>query len=73
MLHEQEVKGRYVIGSSLALGLVALPKSLAKLLRSHPNLQIDLADETPVRVSEDVVNFKIEQQQTAEKLAAAAS
>jgi DNA-binding transcriptional LysR family regulator len=57
---EVEVKGRYVIGSPLDLQLIALPKSLAKLLRSHPNLQIELADETPVRVSEDVVNFKID-------------
>lgn len=57
---ELEVRGRYVIGAPLDLGLIALPESLAKLLRSHPNLQIELADETPMRVSEDVVSFKID-------------
>ena len=57
---EMEVKGRYVIGSPLDLGLTALPKSLAKLLRRHPNLQIEIANDIPVRVCEDVVNFKID-------------
>jgi len=33
---------------------------LAKLLRIHPDLQVGLVHDTPVRVTEDVVNFKVD-------------
>jgi DNA-binding transcriptional LysR family regulator len=55
---ESELRGRYVIGYPLEVGLMALPDALAKILATYPNLEIDLREKTPVQVSEDVVNFK---------------
>jgi LysR family transcriptional regulator, cell division regulator len=58
--HETEVRGRYVIGCPLELGLIAVPESLVKLFRIHPDLEVGLVQDAPERVIEDVVNFKID-------------
>ena len=55
-----EVKGRYIVGCPLDIGLTFLPELLAKLFGMFSDIEIALVHDTPMRVLGDLVTFKID-------------
>ena len=57
---EAEVRGRYVIGCPIGIGIVTLPSIVPKLLSSHPALEIELVHDVSRRIQENLLSFKID-------------
>jgi DNA-binding transcriptional LysR family regulator len=57
---EAEVAGQYLLGCSETLGMVLLPLFLPKLMRTHPDLTIELVHAVSPRIMSDVANYKMD-------------
>jgi DNA-binding transcriptional LysR family regulator len=57
---ETEVTGRYVVGCPEGIGLYLLPLFLPRLLGTHPTLELDLVHGFSNRITDDVLNGKID-------------
>lgn len=55
-----EVTGRYLLGCPEGIGLYTLPGFLPKLLKTHPTLEFELIHDVSSRITDDVLNGKID-------------
>lgn len=57
---EAEVTGRYLLGCPEGIGLYTLPAFLPKLLETHPTLEFEVVHDASTRITDDVLNGKID-------------
>jgi DNA-binding transcriptional LysR family regulator len=57
---DQDISGRFTIGTHATVALYSLPVVLNKLLKDFPDLEIKLHHDLSRKVTEEVINFKID-------------
>jgi DNA-binding transcriptional LysR family regulator len=57
---EAEATGRYLLGCPEGIGLYTLPGFLPKLLEAHPTLEFELIHDVSNRITDDVLEGKID-------------